>query len=173
MLGGIEAERQEQVMVGNRSVGRLTMMVAALALAGLAGCATNTRANLTNAADNLEYNANALVRDAGDQVARSDEVSPRSDDRVAYATDYARDAHALARDAHEFRQVVDEGGSDRAVHESFDRVSRSYHAVRDEVAHSDSPRARSDMAAITDSYRALQHELRIGPGNEQYLPPPA
>jgi hypothetical protein len=160
-------------MVGSRSVGSLTLAVGALLLAGLAGCATSTRANLANAADNLEYNANALVRDAGAEVARSDEVSPRSDDTVAYATDYARDAHALARDAHEFREVVDEGGSERAVRDSFDRVSRSYHAVRDEVAHSDSARARSDLAAITDSYRALQHEMGIGPGNAEYLPPPA
>jgi len=158
-------------MVGSRTVRALTMVVASLALAALAGCATNSRANLTNAADNLEYNANALVRDAGDQVARSADVSPRSDEAVTYATDYARDAHALARDAHEFRQVVDEGGSDRAVREAFDRVSRSYHAVRDEVAHSDSTQARRDLAPVTDSYRALQHELGIGAGNEEYLPP--
>jgi hypothetical protein len=124
------------------------MLMASLALAGLAGCAANTRANLTNAADNLEYNANALVRDAGDQVARSD--------------------HALARDAHEFRQVVDEGGTERAVREAFDRVSRSYHAVRDEVAHSDNPQARRDLAPVTDSYRALQHELGIHPGSDEY-----
>lgn len=148
------------------------MVAAALALAGLAGCATNSRANLTNAADNLEYNANALVHDAGNQVARSsDEVTPRSDETVTYASDYARDAHALARDAHEFRQVVDEGGTDRAVREAFDRVSRSYHAVRDEVAQSENPQARRDLAPITDSYRALQHELGIYPGNDAYLPP--
>ena len=159
-------------MVGSPSVRSLTMMLASLALAGLAGCATNTRANLTNAADNLEYNANALVRDAGDQVARSsDEVSPRSDDTVRYASEYARDAHALARDAHEFRELVDEGGTDRAVREAFDRVSRSYHAVSDEVAHSDNPQARRDLAPVTDSYRALQHELGIHPRNDEHLPP--
>jgi hypothetical protein len=156
-------------MLGTRSVGSLTMLMVSLALAGLAGCAT--RANLTNAADNLEYNANALVRDAGDQVARSDDVSPRSDERLAYASDYARDAHALARDAHEFRQVVDQGGTDRAIHEAFGRVSRSYHAVRDEVAHSDNPQARRDLTPVTDSYRALEHELGIRTGNEEYLPP--
>lgn len=159
-------------MVGSPSVRSLTMMLASLALAGLAGCATNTRANLTNAADNLEYNANALVRDAGDQVARSsDEVSPRSDDTVRYASEYARDAHALARDAHEFRELVDEGGTDRAVREAFDRVSRSYHAVRDEVAHSDNPQARRDLSPVTSSFRALQHELGIHPGHDEYLPP--
>jgi len=155
-------------MDASRSAGSLTMLLASLALAGLAGCAANTRANLTNAADNLEYNANALVRDAGDQVARSADVTPRSHERLAYASDYARDAHALARDAHEFRQVVDEGGTERAVREAFDRVSRSYHAVRDEVAHSDNPQARRDLAPVTDSYRALQHELGIHPGSDEY-----
>ena len=139
-------------MDGSRSAGSLTMLMASLALAGLAGCAANTRANLTNAADNLEYNANALVRDAGDQVARSD--------------------HALARDAHEFRELVDQGGSDHAMREAFDRVSRSYHAVRDEVAQSENPRARSDLASLTDSYRALQHELGIYPGRDEYAQVP-
>ena len=77
----------------------------------------------------------------------------------------------LARDAHELRVVVDEGGTTTAVHEAFDRVSRSYHAVRDEVAHSDSLQARRDLTPITDSYRAIQHELGISPGNDGYLPP--
>ena len=159
-------------MRASRSSGSLTRLMAALALAGLAGCALNTRANLTNAADNLEYDANALGRDAGDQlVARSDDVTPRSDELLAYASDYARDAHVLAREAHEFRQVVDEGGTDRAVREAFDRVSRSYHAVRDEVAHSDNPQARRDLAPVTASYHALQHELGIHSRNEGYLPP--
>jgi len=36
---------------------RGSVLVVALALAGLAGCVTNTRANLSNAAHNLEYNA--------------------------------------------------------------------------------------------------------------------
>jgi hypothetical protein len=158
-------------MYVSRSVGNFTMAVASLALAGLAGCATNTRANLTNAAENLEYNANALVRDAGAEVARTDDMTPRGDETAAYATAYARDARMLARDAHELRVVVDEGGTATAVHTAFDRVSRSYHAVRDEVAHSDSPQARRDLAPVTDSYRAIQHELGIHPGNDEYLPP--
>ena len=159
-------------MLKTLTTGRLTTVVAALALAGLAGCALNHRVNLTNAAENLEYNANALVRDAGNQVARSDEVKPRSDETVTNASEYARDAHALARDAHEFRELVDQGGSDHAMREAFDRVSRSYHAVRDEVAQSENPRARSDLASLTDSYRALQHELGIYPGRDEYAQVP-
>ena len=52
---------------------RAGILMAALAVAGLAGCVTNTRANLSNAAQNLEYNANALVSDTRHEVARGDE----------------------------------------------------------------------------------------------------
>ena len=149
-------------------VRRSVTMVVALALAGLAGCAT--RGNLTNAAENLEYNANALVRDAGDGLARADDTAayPRASD---YPRDYARDAHALARSARELRVAVQEGASDSEVRAAFARVSRSYHAVRDEVAHSESLQARRDLAPVTDSYRAVEHELGIYPRRDEYKPP--
>jgi len=44
-------------------------------------------------------------------------------------------------------------------------------AVRDEVAHSDSLQARRDFGPVTDSYRAVQHELGIYPGRDEYVPP--
>src|SRR5215472_14593707 len=116
-------------MVVTRSV---TMAVASLALAALAGCAT--RGNLTNATENLEYNANALARDAGDGIAGA---ARDEDARTGYAADYARDARALAHSAHELRLAVEYRASDSEVHAAFDRVRRNYRAVRDEVAHSD------------------------------------
>ena len=61
---------------------RGTVLVVTLAMAGLAGCVTNTRANLSNAAQNLEYNANALVHDTRAEVARGDE---RTDDTADYS----------------------------------------------------------------------------------------
>lgn len=163
-------------MVASRTVRSLTMLVAALALAALGGCAS-TRGNLTSAAHNLEYNANTLASDSG-AYARGDEApppreAPRPDEVAGYPNDYAaaRDARALARDAHEFRVVVDEGGSDTDLRKAFDRVSRSYHAVRDEVDHSDNRQAHRDLGAVTDSYRSLQHELGIYQGNEESVPP--
>ena len=160
------------MVVVSRSITR----VAALALAGLAGCAT--RANLTNAAVNLEYDSNALVRDAGDERARTDGTTddPRTggyagDYARDYAGDYARDARALARSAHELRVAVEERASDGEVRAAFDRVSRSYHAVRDEVTHSDSRQARQDLVPVTNSYRAVEHELGIRPGRDEHLPP--
>ncbi len=159
-------------MVAARTV---TTLVASLALAGLAGCATTTtRANLTNAAQNLEYNANALVRDTGDEVARDDAARDDTADystRAEYPHAYARDARALARNAHDLRVAVEERATDSDVRAAFARVSRSYHAVRDEVSHSDSLQARRDFGPVTDSYRAVEHELGMYPGREEYVPP--
>jgi len=146
--------------------------VLALALAGLAGCETmtGTRGNLSNAAQNLEYNASALVRDTGDEPRRRDD-SDETADYPRYAHDYARDARSLARNAHELRVAVEERASDSEVRAAFARVSRSYHAVRDEVTHSDSLQARRDFEPVTDSYRAIEHELGIYPGRDEYVPP--
>jgi len=142
------------------------MVVASLALAGLAGCAT--RGNLTSATADLESNANAMVRDAGNEIAGTagDESA-----RTEYATDYARDARTLARDAHELRIAAEDRASDSEVRAAFDRVRRSYHAVRDEVTHSDSRAARRDFGPVTDSYRAVEHELGLYPDREEQVPP--
>jgi hypothetical protein len=86
--------------------------------------------------------------------------------------EYTRDARALARSAHDLRLAVDQGESDGAVRAAFDRVSRNYHAVRDEIAHSDSLQARRDFDPVTDLYRAIEHELGIH-ADHAYLPPPA
>jgi hypothetical protein len=147
--------------------------VLALALAGLAGCATTivTRANLSNDAENLEYNANALVRGTGYEVARRDDLADETADYPRYAHEYARDARALARNAHDLRVAVDERASAREVRAAFARVSRSYHAVRDEVTHSDSLQARSDFGPVTQSYREIERELGIHPGRDEYVPP--
>jgi hypothetical protein len=58
--------------------------------------------------------------------------------------------------AHELRLAVEDRASDSEVRAAFDRVRRSCHAVRDEVAHSDSRVARSDFGPVTDSYRAVE-----------------
>jgi hypothetical protein len=158
---------------------RATGLLAVLALAGLTACATTTRVNLSNAAQNLEYDANALVedsagvRDSGEAAAPTDARSegPTDYPRYGYSHEYTRDARALARNAHELRVAVDERASDSEVRAVFDRVSRSYHAVRDEVAHSDSLQAQRDFAPLTDSYRSVEHELGIYESRRDYVPP--
>ncbi|MBV8145004.1 MAG: hypothetical protein JO184_08355 [Gammaproteobacteria bacterium] len=154
-------------------VARATAIAVFLTFAAVTGCATTTRANLSNAAENLEYNANVLVHDSGDDAYPPEHRSDGTADYPGYSTahEYSRDARALARSAHELRLAVDARASDSEVRAAFDRVSRSYHAVRDEVAHADSLQARRDFAPVTDSYRAIEHELGIAARRDEHVPP--
>jgi hypothetical protein len=122
------------------------------ALASLPGCAT-TRSDLTSAADELEHSTNTLARDTRDEPSERD-----------YRTPDVRDVRALADDAHEFRRTVDDPAAvDRDVRVAFDRVSRSYHLVRDEVDRSDSRDVRSDFKAVTDAYLDIEHGMDTYP----------
>jgi hypothetical protein len=127
---------------------RLMLVVAWAALAGLAGC-VSTRGHLASSTDRLEQNARALARDAGAVPAGPD---------IVYPTVYARDAVALADGARELRHAA-ESGSDADMQGAFNRVSRSYHAVRDEVEHSDSLQARNDLQPVTAAYRDVESDL--------------
>ncbi|HVN43779.1 MAG TPA: hypothetical protein VMT66_00905 [Steroidobacteraceae bacterium] len=134
-----------------------------LVVAGLAACATTKRVNLSNATQNLEYDANALLKDSGETV-------PPADPPDGYSPEYTRDAQELARSAHALRLAVDAGANAREVRAVFDRVARSYHAVRDEVAHSESLQVQYDFGPLTDSYRAVEHELGIPASRREYVP---
>ena len=119
--------------------------VASCLLCGLAACVTTPRSNLSNSADRLEHDANALARDT------------RAAD---YPAGYVHDAHVLADDAREFRDTVgDRRATDTDVKVAFERLSRSYHAVRDEVDHSDSRTARADLRPVTDSYLDIERDM--------------
>src|SRR5262249_2161896 len=110
----------------------------AAVMAAFAGCAT-THGNLASSADRLERNSMALVRDS-----RMNEYS---------GSGYEHDARALADQAHDFRRVLsDSRADDRDVQAAFEDVSRSYHALRDEVDRSDSTRARADFKPVTEAY---------------------
>jgi hypothetical protein len=142
----------------------VTAVMVAGALLGFAGC-VSTRGNITNAADKLEYQANTLAHDAQDNAAQTDRRPL-----------YERDARALADSAHDLRTTIAERGGDADVRVAFDHVSRSYHAVRDEVAHSGDLQAQRDFGAVTDSYRHLEHALGVSDSDREaradYLPPP-
>ncbi len=127
----------------------------------LCGC-VDVRGSLSSATERLEHNANALAGDAGyappaTQVPEEDATTTRGAPATADA--FARDAHALAQDARDLRHTVEGRYSDTDVKVAFDRVSRSYHAVRDEVEHSDSRTARDDMRPVTDAYVDVEHAL--------------
>jgi len=143
-----------------------------VALAGLAsGCATGpgtsraSRANVAGTADRLEQDADLLARDSAEAPARGD-----------YASSSARDTHQLAMDSHELRRTVeDRDSSDAAVQAAFDRVSRSFHAVRDEVNHTDTEAAQRDFHPVATDYRDLRNDLGEPADHEaraDYPPPP-
>jgi hypothetical protein len=126
----------------------VTLSAAACALLGLGGC-VSTRSTLSSDADRLEHNANALARETQDLPSGAD-----------YPDSYARDARQLADDSREFRHVVEShDATDADVKASFKRVSRSYLLVRDEVEHSDSREARSDLKPVTDAYLDVEREM--------------
>jgi hypothetical protein len=114
-------------------------------LLGLAACVTTPRSDLSNSADRLEHSADALAEDAR---------------ASGYPADYVHYAHVLADDARGFRDTVeDRSASDTDITVAFDRLSRSYHAVRDEVDHSDSRTARADLRPVTDSYLDIERDM--------------
>lgn len=133
----------------------------------LSACATT--GTVTSSTERLEHNANVLARDAGSAPVTYAEApaTPAEDAPAAaapagtYPTVYARDARALALDARDLRHVVQGRYTDTDVQTAFDRVSRSYHAVRDEVEHSDSTQARADLQAVTEAYVDVEHALNI------------
>ncbi|MGB6602960.1 MAG: hypothetical protein WA747_15685 [Steroidobacteraceae bacterium] len=129
----------------------LMLGTAAALFLGLSACAT-TRSALTGSTLDLQHSANTLAEDASN-------LPPPADEGYAVDVNYARDAHELAESARELRHTVQEGGSDADVRMAFNRVSRSFHAVRDEVHHSDSERARADLRPVEAAYDDVQHDL--------------
>jgi hypothetical protein len=126
------------------SISRVMMKVIPLAaaFAALAGCAT-THGNLASSADRLERNSYALAQDAD-----------------FGSSGYENDARQLADETHDFRRAIaDRRADDRDVQAAFEDVSRSYHALRDEVDRSDSSRARADLKPVTEAYLDVERAM--------------
>jgi hypothetical protein len=125
----------------------LAMTLASTAALALCGCMT-ARSSLTNSAVNLDRSADALARTVSD--APPGDTSDR----------YNRDVQALAEDAHAFRRTAEgHAASDADVRAAFDRVSRDYHAVRDDVDRSDSRTARDNLHPVTQSYLDVERDM--------------
>lgn len=129
----------------------LTLALTASFLA-LSGCATTRSSPLTRSTLDLQRSADLLADDAVN-------IPQVPGDEYSAENSYRRDAHELAASVSELRHAVEEGASDTDVRVAFNRVSRSFHAVRDEVHHSDNEQAQSDMRAVTASYRDVEHDL--------------
>jgi hypothetical protein len=146
-------QRQETIMLAART---LTLAIAAASILTVSACAT-TRSPLTGSTLELQRSADILADDTANmpQVA-GDEYSPN----------YVRDAHALAASASDLRHAVEEGAGDTDIKLAFNRVSRNFHAVRDEVHHSDNDQAHADLRRVVEAYRDVEHDLGGYTGEE-------
>jgi hypothetical protein len=130
------------------TAGRVGWLTAALMAMGLTGCAT-THGGLNSSADRLDNNAQAFAQDSAE--------APRG---YSENTGYTEDARDFADRAHEFRRAVEEeGGDNRDVRASFDELSRSYHALRDDVERSGDRDARHELEPVTQAYLDVEDDM--------------
>jgi hypothetical protein len=128
---------------------RAVWLAASIMAVALAGCATTPHGGLHRSADRLDRNAQAFAQDAQD--------APRG---YASGTGYTQDAQDFADRAHEFRRAVEDPDAQRAeVSASFDSLSRSYHALRDDVERSGNPDARRDLQPVTRAYLDVEDDM--------------
>jgi hypothetical protein len=128
---------------------RAGWLTASLMAVALAGCATTRHGGLDRSADRLDRNAQAFAQDS--------EEAPRG---YSENTGYTEDARDFAARAHEFnRTVEDHSADDRDVKASFDELSRSYHALRDDVERSGDEAARRDMHPVTQAYLDVEDNM--------------
>lgn len=130
-------------------------LTASLMAVALAGCATTPHGGLDRSADRLDRNAQAFAHDADE--------APHG---YSANSGYTEDARDFADRAHEFRRTVEDSSADnRDVRASFDDLSRSYHALRDDVERSGDEEARHDMQPVTQAYLDVEDDMGgAGPG---------
>jgi hypothetical protein len=66
----------------------------------------------------------------------------------------------LAEETRDFRETLaDRNSDDRDVKAAFERVSHTYHRLRDDVDRSDSHQAQVDLRPITEAYLDVEREM--------------
>jgi len=139
------------------TTGRAVWLTASLMAVALAGCATTRHGGLDRSADRLDRNAQAFAQDS--------EEAPHG---YAEHRGYTEDARDFADRAHEFRRSVEDSDADKSdLRASFDQLSRSYHALRDDVERSGDEDARHDMQSVTQAYLDVEDEMG-GAGPSRY-----
>lgn len=119
---------------------KLAGWMVACAMVAMAGCAS-TSSSLATSAERLERSTYELERDANESRVRED----------------ARELYEQTRD---FRRALADHRADRDdVREAFEDVSRSYHALRDEVERSTDRDTERDFAAVTNAYLDIEREV--------------
>jgi hypothetical protein len=118
-----------------------------IVLTALAGCVT-THGNLASSADRLERDADALTRDSRDTRD------------YGVTSSYSHDARELAEQTHDFRETLaDRNADDRDVRAAFQRVSETYHRLRDAVDRADGHQAQIDLRPVTEAYLDVEREI--------------
>ena len=139
------------------TAGRAGWLTASLMAVALGGCAT-THGGLNSSADRLDRNAQAFAQDS--------EEAPHG---YSENRDYTEDARDFADRAHEFRRAVeDEDADNRDVKASFGELSRSYHALRDDVERSDDLHARHDLQPVTQAYLDVEDNMGGAHASSRY-----
>jgi hypothetical protein len=137
---------------------RSTLVIPLAILVGVVGgCATSSHGNLARSADRLDHNAELLARD------------DHRDGREGWNSSYSREADALAEKAHDFRRAVtDSRGDRRDLDDAFESLSRTYHALRDDVDRADSREAQLDLKPVTEAYLDVEREMGGYRGGDKY-----
>ena len=118
---------------------RAAWLTITVALA-MAGCAT-TNTGLSSSAQRLERSTEVMARNADDNGVR-------------------KDARSLYEETRDFRQTLADSRADRKdVREAFDDLSRSYHALRDEVEGSRDRETERDFDSVTSAYLDIEREI--------------
>jgi hypothetical protein len=130
-------------------VARSVVIAMGMAVVLLAGC-TTTQTRTTIAAQRLERSAEAFV--AGTCYEPNAGCSTNR---------YLPAARAFADQAQRFGQTL-QGAGDQEVVLAFERLWRSYHALRDEVNHSGDRQARAELKPVTRSFIDVQLHVKNG-----------
>jgi len=127
-------------------VSTIRSMTPIILACSLAGCVTTTSGVLTTSAQRLEHSTYNLYDEA-----RAEGVSDR----------YSRNAQELAEEARDFRHTLsDRKADDDDVQEAFHELSRSYHALRDDVERSRSAAVDREFKPVTQAYLDIEREMR-------------
>jgi chromosome segregation ATPase len=117
---------------------------AIFAIAGivLSGCVTT--GSLSSSAERLERSTYSLEKTA----------------HFDRASSVQRDAQDLSEDAQDFRRTLADSRADRRdVDVAFEELSRSYHALRDEVERASDRDLARDFQPVTEAYLDVEREM--------------
>src|SRR6185437_959569 len=130
-------------------IGRGAVIAIGLAVVALAGCAT-TQTQTLRAAESLERNAKVFAAGTCDEPNAG-----------CSANRYLPAARAFADQTQRFGDTL-RGAGDPQVVLAFERLWRSYHTLRDEVARARDPRVRADLKPVTRTFIDVQRHVKNG-----------